>query len=176
MNIIEKLKAFFKAKNNRIKLLVAAGIIGMLLILLSDLSPGTASSSSDSSGTAGGADYISYVNDLDEQLSDIISSIDGVGECKVMITLKATSESVFAVNEENSGTDSSYSEKSEYVIYDGDDGDSPILLKENFPEIEGIAVVCTGGDSVAVREKVINCVTALFNLPSNRVSVAKMSP
>ncbi|MCD7722372.1 MAG: hypothetical protein LUH82_00255 [Clostridiales bacterium] len=173
MNIVEKAKAFLTSKNNRTKLVLAVGIIGIALILLSEFSPVSESASAESESVQ--VDYISYVNGLDEQLSEIISSMDGVGECKVMITLKATAESVYATDEENSGTDSSYSEKSEYVIYDGENADSPILLKENFPEIEGVAVVCAGGDSVQVKEKIINCVTALFNLPSNRVSVSKMN-
>ena len=92
-----------------------------------------------------------------------------------MITLKSTSESVYAKNIQNSQSDSSASQNSEYVIYDGKDGDSPILIQENFPEIEGIAIVCSGGDNIAVRERVIQCVSSLFNISSNRISVSKLS-
>ena len=92
-----------------------------------------------------------------------------------MITLKSTSESIYAKNIQNSQSDSSASQNSEYVIYDGKDGDSPILLQENFPQIEGIAIVCSGGDNVAVKERVIQCVSSLFNISSNRISVSKLS-
>ncbi|MCC8016728.1 MAG: hypothetical protein LIO43_05135 [Clostridiales bacterium] len=118
-------------------------------------------------------DYAAYVSSLSDELNDIISSIDGVGDCRVMITLKNTKEKVFAENTEKSDSSGSTSENNEYVIYDSENGDSPILLKENFPAIEGVAVVCSGGDNVLVKEKIINCVCALFNISANRVSVAK---
>ncbi len=92
-----------------------------------------------------------------------------------MITLRSTSESIYAKNTENSQSTGSSSQNSEYVIYDGGNGDSPILLQENFPDIEGVAIVCSGGDNIAVREKIIQCVSALFNISSNRISVSKLS-
>lgn len=169
----EKFKELLKSKPIRTKMLVAAGIIGIILILLSEVSFGGASSEKTEVTSN---DYASYVNDLNSELTEIISCIDGVGECRVMITLKNTTESVYAQNTENSTNNGSYSQNNEYVIYDSENGDKPILLKENFPEIEGVAIVCTGGDDVAVREKVIKCVSALFNLSSNRISVSKKSP
>ena len=91
-----------------------------------------------------------------------------------MITLKSTKEGVYAKNTENSSTEGSNSENNEYVIYDGENGDSPLLLKEKFPSVEGVAVICSGGDDIVVKEKIIDCVCALFNISATRVSVAKL--
>lgn len=167
----EKLSDLLKSKQIKTKFLVVAGVIGIALILLSEISFG----GSDKKTEVTSNDYASYVSELNTELTDIISSIEGVGTCKIMITLKNTTESVYAQNSENSVNGSSSSENNEYVIYDGENGDEPILLKENFPEIEGVAVVCSGGDNVAVRERVIKCVSALFNISSNRISVTKIS-
>jgi len=167
----EKFKDAFEQKNSKTKILIAVGVIGILLILLSEISFPASKKETEVTKT----DYTSYVNELDDKLNNLISSIDGVGKCKVMITLKSTSESVYAKNIQNSQSDSSASQNSEYVIYDGKDGDSPILIQENFPEIEGIAIVCSGGDNIAVRERVIQCVSSLFNISSNRISVSKIS-
>ncbi len=163
-NLKEKFKEVMEKKKSKTKLLVAVGIIGILLILLSEISFPTAKK-----------DYTSYAEQLDEKLTDIISSMEGVGKCRVMITLRSTSESIYAKNTENSQSTGSSSQNSEYVIYDGGNGDSPILLQENFPDIEGVAIVCSGGDNIAVREKIIQCVSALFNISSNRISVSKLS-
>lgn len=171
---MNKLKDFISKfkDSNRIKtgVLISVGIAGILLILLSEVS----FSSGKKEVEVSSKDYTAYVNQLDEELCQLISSIDGVGNCKVMITLKNTAESVYAQNTEISQSESSSSENNEYVIYDGENGDSPILLKENFPAIEGVAIVCSGGDSIVVREKIIQCVSALFNISSNRISVAKL--
>lgn len=169
----EKLKSYFDSKQNKTKLLFVAGILGILLILLSEISFTPTKKTEETQVTT--ISYSDYVNELDEKLTELISSIDGVGKCKVMITLKNTTESVFAKNSQNSQSESSYSQNDEYVIYDGENGDSPLLLKEIFPEIEGVAVVCSGGDNIVVKEKIIQCVSSLFNISSNRISVSKIS-
>lgn len=169
-NFKEKFKDVLIHKNSRTKVLVAVGIIGILLILLSEMNFSSPKKDTEVTKT----DYSAYVDELSDNLKSLIESIDGAGKCKVMITLRSTSESVYAKNTENSQSDSSSSQKNEYVIYDGGNGDSPILIQENFPDIEGVAIVCSGGDSVAVREKIIHCVSALFNISSNRISVSKL--
>lgn len=166
-----KIENLFKSKQNKTKILIIAGVVGIILILLSEISFAPDSKAAEVTSN----DYVSYINNLDKELTEIISSINGVGSCEVMITLKNTTESVYAQNAEISSDGSSSSENNEYVIYNSANGDSPVLLKENFPEIEGVAVVCSGGDNVAVREQIIKCVSALFGISSNRISVSKIT-
>lgn len=167
----EKFSEFVKNKDSRNKLLIAAAALGVILILLSELN----FSSPKAEERVQTGDYAEYVSTLNDELTSVISSIEGVGECNVMITLKNTKESVYAENSETSDSDSSNSQNNEYVIYNSENGDSPLLLKEEMPQVAGVAVVCSGGDSEAVREKIIDCVCALFNISSSRVSVAKLN-
>lgn len=167
----EKLLSLIKNKDGKKKLIIIAAVLGVLLILVSEIDLPKNKSSTEHLEES---DYASYVKSLNDELTVIISSIDGVGQCNVMITLKNTKERVYAENTESSENESSNSENNEYVIYDSENGDSPILLKENFPVVEGVAVVCSGGDNVLVKEKIIDCVCALFNISANRVSVAKL--
>lgn len=60
------------------------------------------------------------------------------------------------------------------MIYDSENGETPVLIKEYLPKVQGVTVVCTGGDNTAVKEKIIESVTSLFNIPTNRVSVSKI--
>lgn len=167
----EKIEHLLNSKQMKTKILIIVGVIGIVLILLSEVQFPESKPKEDLSTN----NYVSYVNSLDDELTELIANIDGVGTCKVMITLKNTSESVYAKNTENSSSDSSSSQNDEYVIYSGENGDSPLLLKENFPQIEGVAVVCSGGDNVKIQEQIKKCVSALFNISSNRISVSKLS-
>lgn len=167
--------AFEYLKNNepkRIKIIIAIGLIGVILIGMSDM---FSSDGSKNSSTAQVTEVnTNYTDELEGKLCDIISSIDGAGKCKVMITLENSSESVYATDgEKKTDTDSS-SSKDEYVIYDSENGESPVLIKEYYPKVQGVSVVCSGGDNVLVKEKIINTVTALFNISANRVSVSKI--
>ena len=170
---VKKFFTDFTQSKNKNKIIIAVGFVGILLILLSEVN--FSGNSNNDKIQYNETDYNAYVESLNVQLTDIISSIDGVGECKVMITMRNTSESVYAKNTDSSSSENSKSESDEYVIYDGDDGDTPLLLKEKFPNVEGVAVVCSGGDNTVVKEKVIKCVSALFNISSNRISVSKLS-
>ncbi|MBQ7203527.1 MAG: hypothetical protein IJS03_05890 [Eubacterium sp.] len=118
--------------------------------------------------------YNEYCAELEEKTESIIGSIDGVGECRVMLTLKNSSESIFAKNSEENTNDGNYSKNSEYVLYDSDNGEKPVLIKEYFPEVKGVVVVCSGADNTAVREGVISCISSLYGLPSTKISVIKL--
>lgn len=172
--ITEVLEKLSSSADKKRKFVVIIGVIGVFLILLSEINLPFNEKKNKSTATFEG-NYSEYVDRLNDELTDILSGISGVGTCRVMITLKNTNEKVFAQNSENSFSDGSNSRNNEYVFYESENGDSPILLKENFPAIEGVAVVCSGGDVPAVKESIISCVCALFNIPANRVSVSKLS-
>ena len=118
--------------------------------------------------------YAEYIDDLEEKTGEMISAIDGVGACRVMITLCDTNERVYAQNSEQADRDGSFSKSDEYVLYDGQEGETPLLIEQVFPKVQGIIVVCEGADNQVVRENVINSLTSLYHLSSSRISVAKM--
>lgn len=168
----ETLKGLMTQDSKKIKIIVAVGLIGIILIFASDIFAG--SSENSSSDKSEKISYEQYTQQLENKLTDVISSIDGVGDCRVMITLENSTESVYATDVETKSDDSSTNQKDEYVIYDSQDGETPVLIKEYLPKVQGVTVVCTGGENIAVKERIIESVTSLFNIPANRVSVAKI--
>lgn len=63
--------------------------------------------------------------------------MDGVGTCKVMITLEKSDENVYATNSESKRDADSGSSKEDYVLYDQDSGESPLLLSAYLPNVQG---------------------------------------
>lgn len=119
-------------------------------------------------------DYSQYSDETNKQLTNIVSSIDGVGDCEVMITFEYSSENVYATDSENKNDENSQSNKDEYVLYDSQKRRKGFAYQRKYPTVQGVSVVCSGGDNVEVREAVINTVTSLFNISANRVSVSKI--
>ena len=159
----EKWKELLKAPQGQRKVFILLAVLGIALVLLSG------------NGTAGTArDYDAYVADLEGRLQKTVASMDGVGTCKVMITLEKSDENVYATNSESKRDADSGSSKEDYVLYDQDSGESPLLLSAYLPNVQGVAVVCTGGDDPAVREKITTTVASLFGIPTNRISVSKL--
>ena len=158
--------------DRKIKALVAVGLIGIILIFASEFfASKEAAAPAENSQSF---DYQQYTQSLEERLEDVISSIDGVGNCKIMITLENTNESVYATDNEIKSDNNSVNQKDEYVLYETDGGETPVLIKEYMPKVQGVTVICDGGDNKQIQEKIINSVTALFNIPTSRVSVSKI--
>lgn len=163
------------------KMLLSAALLlaGIVALTLSEISAESQTavvqtSATTSSGTS------EYAADLEMRLTSIISCIEGAGNTKVMVTLESGSEEVYlhdynyGENADPSGKNS-FERKDEYVIVDGESGEQGIVVRVAEPRVRGVAVVCDGGNSDVVREQIINAVTALLDISSAKVSVAKMN-
>lgn len=169
MEIKEKLNELLHS-DKKVKILIIVAFAGILIILLSEMTTHDSSAKIKSEE----CDYTSYVESLEEKTEKVLSLIAGVGKCRVMITLRNTNESVYAQNSDISRNNSSYSEKYEYVFYDGSNGDEPVLIKQYMPEIQGVAVVCEGGDNPLVAENIISALSSLYNVSSSKISISKL--
>ena len=164
-------------------LIVALGLAGLALILLSSLLPekpeekDAAQEQSAVSSTADGSR-----EQLESELASMLSSIEGAGAVRVMITMDTTAEDVYAVDrtasEGSSAADGAsqpntqHSEQNAYVIVKGKDGsEQAILRKQRMPEIRGVLVVCTGGGSAVTREKITAAAAGALGVPPARVVV-----
>lgn len=162
-----------KSDGKRVKTIVALGLVAIILIAFSSLFQSN-DNSKNTEGEEVSFDYSQYSEQTEKKLTDIVSSIDGVGECEVMITFEYSNENIYATDSENKNDENYQSNKDEYVLYDSQNGEKALLIKEKYPTVQGVSVVCSGGDNVEVREAVINTVTSLFNISANRVSVSKI--
>ena len=126
------------------------------------------------------AEQRDYVASLEERITSIISSIDGAGATRVMITLESGSEQIFLHNNDygedlDSDGSGNVEIKDEYIIVDSGDGENGIVVRIEEPKIRGVAVVCEGAGNASVKAEIIATVTALLDISSARVSVAKMN-
>lgn len=177
-NIINKISEKTKL-NPKILLVVALLITGVAALMLSEFA-GNKKIDTEAVRTTVQFDSEKYVNDLENRLVSIISAIDGAGETRVMITLESGGEdfylnnSDYGENIEISG-ENSYEKKDDYVIVDGSSGQGGIVVRRTEPKVRGVAVVCKGAGSETVKAEIIRTVTALLDISSARVSVAKMN-
>ena len=178
-NIINKISEKTRL-NPKMLLAVLLLFAGIAALLLSEITSGKASVDADVSTTVDSVETDEYVEGLETRLTAIISAIDGAGKTKVMITLDSGSEDIYlhdydyGENSDSSGKNS-LERKDEYVIVDGSEGEQGIVVRIAEPKVRGVAVVCQGAGSELVRSQIIEAVTALLDISSARVSVAKMN-
>ncbi|MBQ8824761.1 MAG: hypothetical protein IJZ64_05955 [Ruminococcus sp.] len=119
-------------------------------------------------------DTTKYCDNLNSKLEKILSSIDGVGECHVCVTTNGTSQYSYAKNKDESTWNEKQEVEQKYVILKKENNEIPIIESIYNPEINGVVIVCEGGNSNVVKEKVYKAVSALLNIKTDKIYVDKL--
>ena len=175
-----KITAFFKG-GKATKWIVALGVIGIGLILLSEFWP------QKTQETAAKATAQDFVADTEKRLTEMISNISGAGQCRVMVTLENGVEYVYATEqkinsdrtEDTGGSSSKYSQRDDseesIILVEVNGERQGLLVKEIQPTVRGVVIICEGGDDPAVQEQITDAVTTALNISTKRVSISKLS-
>ncbi|SHH37195.1 stage III sporulation protein AG [Clostridium grantii] len=128
-----------------------------------------------------------YQTDMESKLKTMLEQIDGVGKVKVMINFEGGEEQVPATNnndstslteenDSNGGTRkiTQNNEGETVVMVDGINGNQPLILKKNSPEVCGIFVVAEGASNDLIRLSIQKAVITLFGVPESKVTVYPM--
>lgn len=118
---------------------------------------------------------------LQEEMEEILSSLDGVGHLKLMLTVDGGSAYELARDEaqtqkrsgENTGE---RTQKNETVVLGSGASAEVVVTRSRFPAFIGALVVCEGGDRAEVQLRVTQAVAALTGLSSERITVVKGTP
>lgn len=145
----------------RSALAAAVGITAMLLILLSELWPG---SGAKNPAAEAGPDTAAYQAQLEQRLAKLIAQVEGAGKTTVMITLETGEERIYALDTQSGQTQS---QQTHVLLKDGTALEQTVCL----PRICGVAVVCEGGGDVRVAARITEMLSALMDLPTNRICV-----
>lgn len=115
---------------------------------------------------------------LQTELEEILKTITGVGEVKILLTLDSDGERQLAQDAKlayrgDPVAPEEYSRSAETVLVDGGSGDQTVVTKTCYPVYRGALVVCQGGDRADVQLAVTQAVSVLTGLSSDRIAVAK---
>lgn len=116
------------------------------------------------------------VSALEEKLSDALSRIRGAGDVTVMLTVQGGSRQVLATDEKSVRRSDGGSEtQSATVVVSGASaaGSGPVLIQQLYPRFQGALVVCSGGADAGVRLKLMEAVSALTGLGTDKISICQ---
>ena len=130
----------------------------------------------------------SYTQEVENRLEALLSSMDGVGEVKVMVTLSSSVEQVVEKDvpysmDTTKETDSAggsrdvvNSKQEETTVYVTDQAGNktPYISKTLEPAIEGVTVVAQGGGNAVVQKNITDVIQALFGVEAHMIKVVKM--
>lgn len=129
-----------------VKAVLIAGAALIIMLALGGLFGGKTVKNTDKA-VNNAAELEKYEHGLEERLAAILSDIDGVGKAKVMVTLDTSGRTEYGKN-------------------------CDMLISVTAPAVRGVIVVCDGGDSITVREKVTGAVSGVFGINTLHISVS----
>ena len=98
--------------------------------------------------TSDGVTLREYKSELESELAGLCSKINGVGKCYVIVSF----------------------ERGEQNTYKGS-----TLIESKPPKVLGVSVICKGANSDYVRSEIINMMSSLFDIGTNRIAVLKLN-
>ena len=119
----------------------------------------------------------SYIQYYEDKLEEILSQIEGAGKVSVMITLESGSQKIYAQEVDNNRTSGTEREEDSIhqkpLVISKNGSQEAVIEKELQPEIQGVLIACTGGNSEKVRLDIVQSVKTLFHISSNKVHVVQ---
>ncbi len=139
-------------------------------------------------GTTGTTDIsMSYEREMEQRLLALLSGMQGVGEAKVMITLRASEEILLDKEEESSRSETSEADsaggsrevlqrdsKESTVLITSGGENVPVRVKTIYPEIEGVVVAAQGAGTGDVSKQISEMVQVLFGIEAHRVKIVRL--
>lgn len=106
---------------------------------------------------------------FERKLEKALSQVEGAGETRVVLTLEGGSRQVLARNQDREGDGGA--SNTVVTVGRGSGQQEAVPIQTVAPEFRGALVVCPGGGNAATRLKLIEAVSALTGLGSDRISV-----
>lgn len=111
----------------------------------------------------------------EEDLAEILQSIQGAGRVKVLLSVLEGEETVYQTDSDVSDSGDNNTERTDTVIItDSQRQENGLVRKINPPVYLGAVVVCDGADNATVRLAVTQAVAKITGLGTDAICVLKM--
>jgi len=109
-----------------------------------------------------------------EELAQILSQIDGAGKVRIMLTVAEGKKTLYQYDEEGSHSEQGTFQKDTVIITDSQRGQSGLIQQIIAPKYQGAIVICQGADYASVRLAIVDAVSKITGLSTDKISVLKM--
>lgn len=104
---------------------------------------------------------------LQEQLSQILSQVEGAGKVRVLLTIAKGERTLYQNDQSSSGTDT-------VILTDASRNQFGLIQQVDPPTYLGAVVICQGADHAAVKLALTQAVSNATGLKYDRITILKM--
>lgn len=163
IEVQKRIQTWFKQYRYGI-LVVAIGIFLMLLPGKSDPEAPSVTSQPEAAAELS----------VSEELTQILTQIQGVGKVRVMITEATGAETIYQTDLDRTESSDSGTYREDTVVISGNNSDTGLVKTITPPTYLGAIIVCQGGGDPAIRLAVSQAVSAVTGISTDRITVLKM--
>ncbi|MDI3256607.1 MAG: stage III sporulation protein AG [Kyrpidia sp.] len=130
----------------------------------------------------GSAEMQAYEHAYEEQLTHLLSRLQGVQNVRVMVNVDSTEEVVYARNDQDQRQTINETDKqggtrvttnltsNDQVVLTGQ-GSEPLVVKRLRPQVRGVMVVAKGAEDARIQAEIVQAVQAALGVPPHRIAV-----
>ena len=108
-----------------------------------------------------------YCKAVTGEITQAVVKISGDKNAKVVINWDGSVENELAHSQNTSSSGSS----STVTIVQGSNGSMPIIVKQNYPSVIGVAVVISSANDPKIKVEIMQMLITLLNVPSEKIGV-----
>lgn len=125
-----------------------------------------------------------YEKMYEDRLTEILDTIRGVSDAKVMVTIDSSEEMVYAQNDQENRQTTNEVDKSggnrsvttfdkngQIVMTKKNGTDQPVLVKTIKPRVRGVVVVAKGAEEVKIQALITEAVQRSLDVPPHKISI-----
>lgn len=121
-------------------------------------------------------DDSTYERYMEQELGGMLSKIEGAGRVEVMLTMQYGSHTEFQMDTQiSTEADRSSEERKTVILSEGSAYDKAAVSVVRYPQFQGALVLCEGAEQPKVKLDILNAVSALTGLGTDRITVVKMN-
>lgn len=126
-------------------------------------------------GTAPTESIPEVKTDLQDDLEEILSLIQGAGKVRVLLTESEGTLTRFQMDTDTQKNGESSSTRQDTVLYTDDSRKEQGLVRQIIPPVyQGAVILCQGADSAQVRLSILQAVASATGLSTDKITVLKM--
>ena len=125
---------------------------------------------SKSKTTTNNDEILEYVSTLEDKLCNLLSKVDGCGKVQVAIMIDSGKETVLAMKTIKTEISGKIEIEETPIIVNG----KTVVVKENYPKITGVLIVCEGANNIFVMNKIQQATTSLLDVDINKIEILAM--
>ena len=165
-DLIKRFKFLDKLKKNKVftyLIIISVIIIFFAFFVLTDNSKSNSSEILLSTSEQ-------YVQSLEKRLSSTLSRVEGAGKVSVVINVESGMETILAMKTTVVETSSGKETTQTPLLVNG----KTVVVKEKYPNIVGVLIVCEGAGNISVLYKIQQATVSLLNIELKQIEILTM--